>query len=117
MIDAENGIHIGRFDEREGLENRLLLLREVSRLFGRGVEDRGCTINELRRACGFLSTLANAVDRDIGDLYLLASHAETPEQAMHICRTAFQHGVPGDGGDERANDACSEGGGPTQFNG
>lgn len=76
--------------EREGLEARISRIGEACQVFTRGFEEEVFTFKELREACRFLSTLIGSLDRDAGDLCLLASHAENLEQFKPVCSMSRQ---------------------------
>ena len=89
MTETEQSIYLKRFEEREHPEDRLSLNEKCQRL-RRGCGNGLITFQDLRRACRFLSTLIRSVDRDAGDLCLLASHAENLEQFVPICEMSRQ---------------------------
>lgn len=90
MSKTEQSVYLKRFKEEECLEDRIALIARVCQVFAKGFLDGIFTFKELRGACRFLRSLISAIDKDAGDLCLLASHAENVEQFKSICKMSRQ---------------------------
>lgn len=85
MSRVRSPVSRGRSAERGHLEVRVNRISEACQTFIKGFEEGAFTLKELEEACRLLSTLIGSLDRESGDLCLLASHAETIEQFEPIC--------------------------------
>ena len=96
-------MYIERLVKRKCLDDHISLIREACQVFKRGVKDSVLAFREIRESCRFLSRLIKFVDRDGGDLCLLASHVKNMEQFKPICRMSRQQWNSSEDAEERVN--------------
>jgi hypothetical protein len=88
MTQTQSYIHSERTIGEKNRENRISLINKICQVFRFGFEEKTFTFRELKEACEFMSTLIGSLDRDAGDLCLLAVPVEGLDRSFPFCRIA-----------------------------